>query len=88
MAFHVTEPGDKTSHDTVPDFEGGKGYYWMKQMRAAEAARMRGEYVPPAPYKRRRGLAEESFFGQVDRRLSRRNYTLGASFDAEGRIKR
>ena len=88
MAFHVREPGDKTSHDTVPDFESGRGYYWMKQMKAAEAARMRGEYVPPQPYKRRRGLAEESFFEACDRRLSRHNYTVGVTFDSEGRMKR
>lgn len=88
MANHVREPGDRTSHDVVPDFESGRGYYWMKQMKAAEAARMRGEYVPPAPYKRRRGLAEESFFEQVDRRLSRQNFTIGVTFDKEGKIQK
>ena len=84
MATYIKEPGDKTSHETRPDFEGAKGYYWMKQVHAAKAAGATGNL----PHKPRKTLAERSFFSQVDRRLTRQSYTMGASFDENGRLVR
>ncbi len=87
VAEWVKEPGDTTSRDVKPDFDSGRGYYWMKQVKAARAAEARGEAVH-LPMKRRQGLAQESFFEQVDRRLSRTSYTVGVTFDTEGRLQR
>ena len=87
MANVVSELGDRTSHDVRPDFDSGRGYYWMKQIAEARAAASRGEPVH-LPRKERKGLAEESFFGQVDRRLSRKSFSMGASFNKEGKLIR
>lgn len=67
----------------VPDFESGKGHHWMKMTRQAEAAGVRDKL----PRKPRKGAAETDFFGQVDRRLSRRCYTMDVSI-VDGRIIR
>jgi len=87
MSHLVKEPGDTTSHDVRPDFDSGRGYYWMKQVREAREAEARGEpvYLPRKP---RKGLAEESFFAQVDRRLSRRSFTVSTTFDERGKLIR
>lgn len=88
MANVVSKLGDNTTRSVTPDFEGGKGYYWMKQIYEAKKARERGEPVNLTAYKPRRGLAENSFFSQVDRRLSRNSVTVSISFDKNGkRIK-
>lgn len=86
MSNIVEELGDKTSHSVKPDFDSGKGYYWMKQTYELRKAISNGEEVVPPPYKRRKGLAEESFFEQVDRRLSRISYVINVTFDKEGKI--
>lgn len=83
----VQKLGDKTTRDVRPDFDSAKGYYWMKQAKAARQAAANGERVH-LPRKPRRGLAEQSYFGQVDRRLSRQSFTLGASFDKDGKLIR
>ena len=83
MPGYVTSGlGDNTSHDVKPDFESGRAYYWMKQVKAAKKAGTK------LPYKKRKGLAEESFFKQVDARLSRETFTVGISFDENGKIIR
>lgn len=88
MAIPVNKLGDNTSHNVKPDFDSGRGYYWMKQIYEAKKARERGESVNLTAYKPRKGLAENSFFSQVDRRLSRNSFTIGISFDKNGkRIK-
>ncbi len=67
----------------MPDFEGGKGYYWMKQTKEAIANGTRDElpHRPPA------NLAERSFKDAVERRLSRQNFTIGVNI-VNGRIVR
>jgi hypothetical protein len=65
----------------VPDYESGKGYYWMKQVHAARASGTTGNL----PRKPRRGKAATDFFNQVDRRLSRQNFTVNIRFDADGK---
>lgn len=84
MANHVQQLGDKTSRPVKPDFEGERAYHWMHMRQAAEAAGT----LDKLPRKPRKGLAEESFFRQVDTRMSRRSFTVGVSFDANGRIIR
>jgi hypothetical protein len=80
----IEKLGDNTSKSTVPDFESGKGYYWMKQ---SYQARINGTSIP-LPRKPRRTLAERSFYGAVDRRLSRSSTSVDISFDKNGkRIK-
>jgi hypothetical protein len=80
----IEKLGDTTSHDTVPDFESGKGYYWMKQ---SYQARVNGA-LGNLPRKPRRTLAERSFFEAVDRRLSRSTAIVNIEFDGQGkRIK-
>lgn len=81
MTNPVQKLGDKTSHSTVPDFEGGRGYYWMKQVYQARKNGATGNL----PRKPRRTQAEKSFFAQVDRRLSRTTTTVNISFDENGR---
>lgn len=79
----VEKLGDNTSHSTTPDFESGKGYYWMKQIYNS---RISGVHpATPLPRKPRRTLAERSFFDAVDRRLSRSSTVVNISFDSEGR---
>lgn len=87
MANIVQQLGDNTSKSVKPDFDSGKGYYWMKQISQARKAAANGDPVH-LPRKERRGLAESCFFDQVDRRLSRQSFTLGASFGADGKIIR
>ena len=81
MANVVTEPGDSTSREVKPDFDSAKGYYWMKQVKQARINGATGNL----PRKPRRGLAENSFFEQVDRRLSRQSFSVNIQFDAEGK---
>ncbi len=81
MSNYVQELGDTTSHDVKPDFESGKGYYWMKQVHA-----LRKDGSPVKfPRKPRQTLAECSFYEQVDRRLSRSSVTVNISFDKDGK---
>lgn len=87
MANVVQQLGDTTSKDVKPDFDGAKGYFWMKQAHAAGRASANGERVH-LPRKERSGLAEQTFFEQVDRRLSRQSFCLGATFDKDGNIVR
>ena len=81
MANIIQELGDDTSRETQPDFESAKGYYWMRQVKQAQI----NGAVGNLPHKPRRGLAEESFFDQVDRRLSRQSFSVNIQFDAEGK---
>lgn len=80
----VQKLGDTTSHEVKPDFNSEKAYHWMHMRRQAEQAGTLDSF----PYKPRKGLAEESFFKQVDVRMSRRSYGMGISFDENGRIIR
>ena len=77
----LEKSGDTTSHTTVPDFESGKGYYWMRQ---TYQAKHHGWNLAP-PRKHRQGLAEQSFFRAVDRRLSRSSTSVTIAFDKEGK---
>jgi hypothetical protein len=83
MANHVQKLGDHTSKPVKPDFESEKAYHWMHLKREAEKAGV----LHTLPRKPRRGLAEESFFSQVDRRMSRRSFAVGVSFK-DGKIVR
>lgn len=76
---------DHTTKDTVPDFESARAYYWMKQTR--ELAEQ-GTPLKNWPRKPRKNKAEHSFWSQVDRRLSRRAFTVSISFDENGKIIR
>lgn len=82
MTAHIQELGDRTSRAVKPDFEGAKFHHWRHMRSMAEQAGT----LHTLPRKPRRGLAEESFFEQVDRRCSRRSFSMGASFDKSGRI--
>lgn len=84
MANVVTTPGDKTSKPVKPDFESEKYYHWQHMRKMAE----KGGTLHKLPRKPRRGLAEESFFEQVDRRISRASFSMGVTFDSSGRILR
>jgi hypothetical protein len=79
---YVEKLGDTTSKNTVPDFEGGKGYYWMKQVYQA---RVNGATNNLPRLKRPRTLAESSFYGAVDRRLSRTSTVVNIKFDKAGK---
>jgi hypothetical protein len=68
-----------------PDYDSGRGYYWMKAVK--EAAKTPGA-VEAMPRKPRRTAAEKDFFGQVDRRLSRQSFIIGVTFDRDGKIIR
>lgn len=81
MTNQVQKLGDNTSRSTVPDFEGGRGYYWMKQVYQA---RINGA-TSNLPRKPRRTQAEKAFFAQVDQRLSRTSTTVNIAFDKNGR---
>jgi hypothetical protein len=76
---------DQTTKDVVPDFESGRGYYWMKQTRDLQE---QGTPLKSWPRKPRRNKAEKTFFEAVDRRISRRTYTVSISFDSSGKIVR
>ena len=82
LSNFVTELGDNTTHDVVPDFESAKGHYWMNAAKAAQAAGV------PLPRHERPGLAWGSFRRQVNERLSRQSTTVGISFDKDGKIIR
>jgi hypothetical protein len=84
MAIHIKEPGDKTSHEVKPNFESEKFYHWQHMKTCAEQAGT----IDKLPRKPRKGLAEESFFRQVDTRMSRRSISMGVSFDKSGRLVR
>ena len=81
MSNIIGQLGDNTTHDVKPDFDSGKGYYWMKQVKAIQE---QGSNVP-IPRKPRKSLAERSFFDQVDKRLSRKSFTIGVRFDKAGK---
>ncbi len=85
MANWVQTLGDSTSHSVKPDFDSEKGYHWMKQVKALKE---HGTPLKQWPTKPRRGLAETTFFSQVDRHLSRKSFSPGVSFDTEGKIIR
>ena len=76
---------DRTTKAVKPDFESGKGYYWMKQIRELEQF---GTPLKKWPRKPPRNRAEASFKQQVNQRLSRRNFTVSISFDKDGKIIR
>jgi hypothetical protein len=82
MANYLTTKGDKTSKSTVPDFNTEKAHHWMHMVSGARAAGTEKKF----PHKPRKGLAEQSFFGAVDIRLSRKSFSMGISFDKEGKI--
>lgn len=69
-----------------PDFDGAKGYYWMKQTREAMQQGTRDQL----PRKPARTLVERCFKNDVERRLNRVvvPMTVGVSFDENGRIIR
>lgn len=79
------KPVDQTTKEVRPDFESAKAYYWMKQTR--ELAEQ-GTPLKKWPRKPRKNKAEHSFWSQVDRRLSRRAFTVSVSFDKDGKIIR
>lgn len=81
----TTGLGDNTSRETKPDFDSGKGYYWMKATKEAMKTPGLRESMPRKP---RRTLAEHSFWGQVDRRLSRQTFATGFAFDRDGKLIR
>lgn len=85
MANLVGQLGDSTSKEVNPDFDSGKGDTWMKMISDSRQATGQA-HNPLLPYKPRKGLAEHSFWGAVDRRLSRKSFSMGVSFDKEGRI--
>lgn len=82
MSVYIHKLGDKTSRDVKPDFESERAYHWMHMRRMAEKAGT----LDTLPRKPRKGLAEESFFKQVDVRISRHTYSSGVSFDKNGRV--
>jgi hypothetical protein len=84
MVNVIESKGDNTSHEVKPDFESAKGHYWMKMV---SDARQNGALCN-LPRKPRHTLKERSFFAQVDKRLSRKSYVGGVSFDQEGKIIR
>jgi hypothetical protein len=84
MANHIQKLGDNTTKNVVPDFEGERFYHWQHMRTMAEKAGT----LDRLPRKPRSGLAEKSFFEQVDRRISRQTYMLGVSFDKDGKVIR
>jgi hypothetical protein len=84
MTAHIEKLGDNTSHEVKPDFEGAKYHHWSHMKRMAE----RAGTIDKLPRKPRKGLAEVSFFKQVDARVSRVSFGMGISFDENGRIIR
>lgn len=83
MAGYVQKRGDSTSRPVKPDFESERFYHWQHMKRQAEAAGT----IDKLPRKPRKGQAEESFFKQVDTRMSRRSFTVGVSI-VNGRVIR
>ena len=81
---HIQKLGDNTSREVRPDFEGERFYHWQHMRKCAEEAGT----LHRLPHKPRKGLAEESFFEQVDRRISRQTFSMGASFDRDGKLIR
>lgn len=71
----------------MPDFETGRGYHWMKQTKAAIDAGTR-DTMPHKPKDAHRTLAQASFNDAVERRLTRRNFTMSFVFDKHGKILR
>lgn len=74
----------KTTKDVKPDFEGEKYYHWQHMTRKAREAGVENKM----PRKPRRTQAEKSFFQQVDRKMSQKVFSVGISFDKDGRIIR
>lgn len=83
MTAIVQELGDKLSKECKPDFGSGKGWAWEKMTSEAKQAGS----LDRLPHKPRKGLAEQSFWGQVDRHMSRKSFLVGISFK-DGRIVR
>ena len=83
MAGIVTQLGDKLSKPCKPDFNSGKGWAWEKMTSEAKQAGTLDRF----PHKPRKGLAEESFWSQVDRHMSRKSFIMGVSFK-NGRVVR
>ena len=83
MTAIVQTLGDNTSRECKPDFNTGKGWAWEKMTKEA----IQAGTVDRFPRKPRKGLAEESYWGAVDRHLSRRTFIMGVTFK-DGRIVR
>jgi len=83
MATPIQSLGDKLSKPCKPDFNSGKGWAWEKMTSEAKQAGTLDNF----PHKPRRGLAEESFWSQVDRHMSRKSFIMGVSFK-NGRVVR
>jgi hypothetical protein len=83
MTAWIQEVGDKLSKPCKPDWNTGKAWAWEKMSSEAKQAGTLDTF----PHKPRRGLAEHSFWGQVDRHMSRKSFTVGISFK-NGRIVR
>jgi len=84
MTAHIEKLGDTTSKPVVPDFEGAKFHHWQYMLKGAEKAGTLDKF----PRKPRSGLAETSFFRQVDVRMSRTSFGVGIAFDKNGRVIR
>jgi hypothetical protein len=84
---YVQKLGDDTSKEVKPDFDSGKGDTWMKMI--SDSRQNTGqEHNPLLPYRPRKGLKEECFWGAVDLRLSRKSFSMGVSFDENGILHR
>lgn len=83
MASIVQQLGDSTSRNATPDWNTGKAWCWEKMTSEAKQANTLDRF----PHKPRKGLAEESFWEQVDRHMSRKSFSMGVSFK-NGRIVR
>lgn len=83
MAVHIEKLGDNTTRPTVPDFESERAYHWMHMRSQAEKAGT----LDRLPRKPRQGLAEKSFFKQVDIRATRVSFQTSVTIRG-GRIIR
>lgn len=79
---------DTTTKDVKPDFEGEKFHHWQHMIRHHEDAVTHGQPHGTLPHKERSSKAEQSFFKQVDRKMSQRVFVVGISFDKDGKIIR
>jgi hypothetical protein len=83
MIAQIEQLGDNTSRPVKPDFEGERFYHWQHMRGMAEKAGT----LDRLPRKPRSGLAEESFFSQVDVRMSRVSFSFGVEI-RDGKIIR
>jgi hypothetical protein len=68
---------------STPDFDSAKAFYWMHATKEAMKTPGAREKMPR---KERKGLREVSYWGAVDRRLSRRSFTVNVTFDKDGKV--